>query len=407
MQTIRRLPLIQALSCRPIFLLWVGEALSAIGDEIYRVALVWLAVGIAGGSAGYLAAAQAGTFLVFGLVGGKWADHWDPRRTMITVDILRAAVVVLPVVWIQFFPVDLWILSFVALSVAALSAFFEPALQSVIPRLAGERGLLQATNGLMGTTPRLARAVGPGLVGFLTGILPTIHFFTLDAISFLFSAWAVGRLHQDLPRVRSHRRVTSLREVLGSALALVRHDRAMQYVLFSKPIASGAWNIALPLGIALLVKDTFASDVRLYGLLLAIYGVGNVTATVVISNIRILRPLRMMGWGFVVLGLGFIGVALIPSVWGKVIASGIAAIGGPMNDLPHFDILQTRYSGQHLARVIRLRMAVEFSGIFLALLSSPFLFRFFPASAVVACCGAVTLAVGVMAFQISPRSELL
>ena len=42
-----------------------------------------------GSNAGYLAAGQAGAVLFFGLIGGIWADHWDPKLTMIKVDLLR------------------------------------------------------------------------------------------------------------------------------------------------------------------------------------------------------------------------------------------------------------------------------------------------------------------------------
>ena len=77
------LKLYRALAHRPIRILWACEALSAVGDEVYKVALTWLAVGMIGANAGYLSAAQAGAILVFGLIGGYWADHWDPRRTML------------------------------------------------------------------------------------------------------------------------------------------------------------------------------------------------------------------------------------------------------------------------------------------------------------------------------------
>jgi MFS transporter, DHA3 family, macrolide efflux protein len=394
----RKLPLVQALAHRPVFMLWVGEALSAIGDEIYRVALIWLAVELVGSNAGFLGAAQAASVLLIGLIGGKWADHWDPRRTMIGVDLLRAALVMIPVLWTLFAPLNFPALALMALSVSALGAFFEPALQAVIPRLVRGKDILQATNGLMGTTPRLARALGPGIVGLLTGILAPIHFFTLDAVSFLASAFAVSGLFRELPRQRIERPRVGLRQVISQALQLVKQERQVQYLLFAKAVGSGAWNVVLPLGVALLVRNEFSADVKVYGLLMAAYGIGNVAGAVVLSNIRMKEPMWMMGWGFVVLGLGFVGLALAPSLSAKVCFAVMAAVGGPMNDLPHIYILQTRYEAVDLSRVVRLRMAVEFSGIFLALLSAPLLFEILTAKWLIAFAGALTVLVGLLSW---------
>ena len=40
----------------PVALLWGGLSLSALGDQLYAVALTWIAVGVFGANAGYLSA---------------------------------------------------------------------------------------------------------------------------------------------------------------------------------------------------------------------------------------------------------------------------------------------------------------------------------------------------------------
>src|SRR3954463_12362237 len=112
--------MLKALRDRSIRLLWSGQALSSIGDEIYRVALIWLAVGLIGPDTGYLAAAQSGALLILSLVGGRWADQWDHRRTMIGVDQLRAVIVLAPVAAFYAGHVTLPLLIAVALSLAGL-----------------------------------------------------------------------------------------------------------------------------------------------------------------------------------------------------------------------------------------------------------------------------------------------
>ena len=80
-----------------LIILWLSQILSAIGDNLYTIAVVWIAVQVAGSGAGLVVAAQSFSALAFGLLGGVYADRWNRRTTMIVVDLMRtAAVAVLP-----------------------------------------------------------------------------------------------------------------------------------------------------------------------------------------------------------------------------------------------------------------------------------------------------------------------
>ncbi len=392
---LNQLRIFKTLSHRPILTLWTGEAFSAIGDEIYKVALVWLTVKIIGASAGYLNAGQAAAVLVVSLLGGRWADHWDPRKTMIQVDWIRGFIVLLPVIWIQFFPLNLGILIFVAISISGLSAFFEPALQAVIPRLARDRELMQATNGLMGTTSRLARTVGPGLVGMLTELIPPIHFFTLDSLSFAVSALAVKSLHRELPAQVVSKRKSSVFETLLSGFRMIERIPEMQFIIYGKAIISGCWCMIYPLGIALLIQQDYPGDVRAYGFLLAAYGIGNLASAVILTNLEIRRPMRAIGLGFILIGAGFVAMALFKNLAAMMFCAAISAVGGPMNDLAHLDIFQQRYPPEKLAQLVRFRMTMECAAMLICLLIAPALFRCFSARSVVEFSGIAIFLVGI------------
>ncbi|MGI8967897.1 MAG: hypothetical protein ACR2GA_02180 [Chloroflexota bacterium] len=79
----------------------------------------------------------------------------------------------------------------VAIIVGGVGTFFDPALNASLPVLAGDKRTLQATNGLMDATKRLARAVASALAGLLVYLLPLGHFLTIDAVSFAISALAI------------------------------------------------------------------------------------------------------------------------------------------------------------------------------------------------------------------------
>ena len=85
--------ILRALDVRPIRWLWSGQVFSAMGDEVYNIAMVWFATALLGLNAGYISAIQAGAIFLFSLVGGVWVDHRDPRRVMIWADLIRGCAV--------------------------------------------------------------------------------------------------------------------------------------------------------------------------------------------------------------------------------------------------------------------------------------------------------------------------
>ena len=93
--------------------------------------------------------------------------------------------------WMTKGEVSGWQLTGAVVVLAIDQSVFQPALQTILPELIKDKALLPAANGLLDATDRSARLLGPALVGLLGGLLPVMHFLTLDAASFLASAAAV------------------------------------------------------------------------------------------------------------------------------------------------------------------------------------------------------------------------
>jgi MFS family permease len=386
--------MLKALRERSIALLWSGQVLSAIGDEVCRVALIWLAVGLIGADAGYLAAAQSGALLVLCLVGGHWADAWNQRRTMVGVDALRAVIVLVPVAAFYVGRMNLPLLVVVALALSGLGAFFDPALQATLPEVSPDAETLQAATGLMSTTSRLSRAVGPALVGVLAPFVATIHFFTLDAISFVVSALSVGALPPPPPRAARRRPRGSFRDSLASGFRATAAIPLMRELMLVRFAVGGLWGTAYSLGFALLVRALAPGDMRAFGWTVACYGVGNVAGALFIGNVRRRRPAFILFNGYVLLGLGLAGMAAARSLAWLGFAAAVSAFGGPINDVPFVDLVQKLYDIEDLPKIIRLRMAVETGASLLLLSAAPALVRSFSARALVAYCGVGIAAIG-------------
>ena len=175
---------LKALRLPHIALLWSSQVLSSIGDYFYLVAVIWIAVKTAGSDAGLVAGAETFAMLVFGLLGGVYADRWNRRIIMVSVDLVRAVAVSMLAILALTGTLQFWHLIVVAALVGSLGALFDPALQASLPALTGDdERTLQATNGLMDVTRRLARILGPGQV--VLQFIPLAHLLKLDAQSFL------------------------------------------------------------------------------------------------------------------------------------------------------------------------------------------------------------------------------
>src|SRR5262245_759192 len=129
---------------RHLAILWSGQVLSAVGDQLYLVALLWMGVGLSGSLAALLPAASASAGLAFGLFGGVFADRYDRRRTMILTDLARGALVSCVPLLAARGPLSLAPLIVVASLAGALTAVFLPALHASLPALTNDVDELHA-----------------------------------------------------------------------------------------------------------------------------------------------------------------------------------------------------------------------------------------------------------------------
>ncbi len=387
---------------RHLAILWVSQVLSAIGDHLYTIAVLWTAVRVAGGGAGLVAAAGTVATLVFGMLGGVYADRWDRQKTMAAVDVLRAVTVgILPVLaWRGV--LELWHLAVVAAIVGGLGALFNPALQASLPALVPDRQSLQATNGLMDMTRRLAQALGPSLAGALVALFSLTQFFTLDAISFLISAVAVlsiGRRFAWRP-VREHaaRGLRGVGTEIAGAVRIVRAHGILAWALMTNGVSNIAWAAGFTVGAPLLADRVLIGNVGAYGLIVGAYGVGNVIGNIVIGSLVIRRRVAMLFAGRLVLGAGFLIMALARNLPVAILGSAVAAIGGPMGDIVLLTMIQHDLPANQIGKVYSLRMTTSSAGMVLGLLLAGPLYAALPIPAAIGLCSLLIITTGLAGF---------
>src|SRR5215475_14972453 len=91
------LPIFKPLADRAVLAVWSGLCTSSIGEDLFRVASIWLVVEIAGNMVGLVTSVQYIAMLVAGLFGGVIFDRFRADQVMIGTRSLSAALAVLPV----------------------------------------------------------------------------------------------------------------------------------------------------------------------------------------------------------------------------------------------------------------------------------------------------------------------
>jgi MFS family permease len=411
-------PFIKLLSRRPVRVAWIGLALSAVGDELYRVGVIWLSVKIAGGEASYVPAAQFAAMLFVSAGAGIVIDHYRSSSVMISSDLIRAFVSIMPVAATALFPLSLPMLVFSAVALAAMRALFEPSLQFSLPSLAREPEELRAINGLFDATVRLARLVGPFLAGLLSIFLPTIHLLTANALSFLISAVSIAvirkTLNRSTPTVQAE---TSISKRLLHGFTVLRRHRDIRIILIVHTIIFGIWILGVTVGIPLLLSESASSQSGLVsvGLIFGAYGLGDFISNIVITARAPDRPWNFMFSGYILMGamLMFLPAGLLAPSYLQIPIMAVLAffsgIGGPMFFIQMMTTIQRRFTEIDLASVLRLRISVTAAATVLFGVLGPVLFHTLGAPVAVSICGLLIAmsAIAGMAWRSAPAEAAI
>ena len=183
--------------------LWLGQMISEIGDWLNNIAVLALAIELAGerrvglAIAVYAIARHLPLFL-FGPVAGVVVDRTDRRRVMIAADVLRAVLALgfLVANHLQ----SLAVIYAVGAALFSVSAFFNAAKRASLPNLVHGTDELLTANSLSVSTSAANIAVGSALGGLVATFIGRDLVFSLNALTFLASAVMIRRIRSRTSR---------------------------------------------------------------------------------------------------------------------------------------------------------------------------------------------------------------
>lgn len=182
-------------SVREFRVLWAGQAVSAAGGGMTRVALVFavLAVGGSVTDIGLVMAAQVATQVAFTLAGGVWADRMRRQFLMLASDLIRAAAQLALAVLLFTGTAHVWHLAVGAAIFGAAQAFFGPASSGLMAEIVPPEQL-QRANALMSFCNSAFTVLSPALAGFAIALWGPGTVLAVDAVTFVVSAITLALL---------------------------------------------------------------------------------------------------------------------------------------------------------------------------------------------------------------------
>lgn len=336
--------------------LWIAQFISVFGDFLAFYAVSSYISFRLHGSPQQVTMVMVSFLVPFAAVGpiaGVFVDRWDPRRTMIASDLIRAALVIAmtfaTVPW-QFYAV------FAVLS--TISTFFVPAQSVVTPLIVPTNGLVSAS-AAMQQTIQVVRMLSPALAGALVGFFGERSCYYLDSASFLGSALLISGIVLPVDRPHQNKNVKSVVADLNSGLKYVLLHPVIGFVVVSIAAATFAISAFASL-LAIYVRDILHTGPYVYGATGAMVGGGTLAGSIVVSPIarRMKHSSRLILFGLLAIAASvcvLAGTNLTPLA---LAASFGVGLGASLIVVPAFALLQSESAPEMRGRVISISWAL-------------------------------------------------
>jgi putative nucleotidyltransferase with HDIG domain len=319
----RRVTTLRVLRSNPGFTsLLTAIAISSLGDPLTQVATL-VSIYAATRDArivalGFIVQAL-GTVLMSTVLGGI-ADKFPRRRILVTLELIRAGILVAtPFViggsrW--------WLLIPILFLLASINAVVQPAKQAAIPNLVPP-GQVGKANAIVAATTMLAGAIGFALAGaFLAAFQTTTPLFILDAATFALAAVVI----MSIPTLGGGAIKTSISGAIGRSWAIV----PVRPHLVIGTLASFLLPISYPALLALAYQVSRQGG-QTYSLMELVLSVGIFAGSIVVSRFGAIGTMRTVGAGLLLTGVFSVAIAMSSSSPMLIAAAlFLASIGNPI-----------------------------------------------------------------------------
>lgn len=316
--------------------LWVGEAVSSLGDQFAMIALPWLALVLTGSALalGGVMALMAVPRALLMLVGGVSVDRFSPRRVMLWSNAVRLTAVAALGVIVVAGAAELWMLYAFALVFGVADAFFFPAQTAIVPELVSAEQLPQA-NGVVQGTAQVSLLVGPVFAGVAIAALGGSGTsataggigvaLLLDGATFVVSLVTLLFIR---PRAHIAEAHGSILESIREGFRFVWGSRGMRAMIGVSLGANffivGPFEVGMPF----IAYSRLPEGAAAFGLITAAFGGGSLLGLVACSILPAPRPSRFGTMILLPMGIAGLALAGLGSAHTTIMAAALTGVAG-------------------------------------------------------------------------------
>ena len=346
-------------------LLFLGQAISQLGDWFNTVAVYALVLDLTGSatSVAWMMIVQFLPFAVVGPMAGVVVDRVNRRTLMIATDLVRGCLVLGFLVVRR--PDQVWMAYVVMALTVSASAFFEPARTATIPNITSSDELLPA-NALSSAFWSAMLAIGAAVGGLVTATAGKDAAFLVNAASFFASAVFIGQTRYNARPApdggaKGLATLTGWSDLVEGFRYLRRysHVAALMFVKFGWGIAGGVLLLLTIFGQRVFpVGGSTAAEI---GVLYGARGVGAGLGPVILRWILGQTPAalrRTLGPAYFVVGGFYILLAFAPNLPLAALAVLCAHFGGSILWVFSTVLLQLEVPDRFRGRVFAAELAL-------------------------------------------------
>ncbi len=170
-------------------LLLSGQLVSQIGDKFHMLAVAFLVLKTTGSPAkmGIVLFCSVFPGMLLGFISGAFLDRYSRKAIIVGADVVRGLVVAVICLLFYLETLSFPVLLAAQVLISTCTAFFDPAIPTIIPQLV-EREQLPRANSQTQFVSGISTIIGPVLGGLTVAWAGYLPVFIINAGSYLFSA---------------------------------------------------------------------------------------------------------------------------------------------------------------------------------------------------------------------------
>jgi MFS family permease len=389
---------------RNLGLLLSGQLVSQIGDKFHMLAVAFLVLKTTGSPAkmGLVLFCSVFPGMLLGFISGAFLDRYSRKAIIVGADVARGLIVAVVCILFSLEALSFPVLLGAQALVSVCTAFFDPAIPTIIPQIV-EREQLPRANSQTQFVSGISTIIGPVLGGLTVAWAGYLPVFIINAGSYLFSAGFESFIR--LPAFeRTASGQTKIVDDIVEGCRYVYRRSSLVIILVMVGVIHffvGSIEAVIPV-LATNLKGGGAENI---GLIQTCFGLGTILAALFISlrNIKGREALILFGSVFLIglsllmiSGMHLSGIRIVlPFLSLFLVIGGLIIFAGTS----FRSMIQKEVDDRMMGRVFGFVSSVGNISIPLAMLIFGFLMEYVPQSVILAASGFTLLPISIISYN--------